>query len=155
MSDKIEHVFDDIPVVENSKQIFENLSSSKEEHIILAHNLLNFYLSQDNENSQLASISYNFDTNLKDDYLNAIHLLLVAFTYIVISKDEDAFGQFVRRFIYESKNDSKEVFLLKRFFITNFDSTEEYHIGTITSHQNIKKRTDILLLKYIQFFHYY
>lgn len=154
MSNNIEHTFNDIPIIENSKQIFENISSSKDEQFILAHELLNFYLLQYNENK----ISYSFSDlsiQLKEDFLNAIHLLLVSFTYIVISKDEEAFGQFVRRFIYESKNDSKEVFLLKKFFITNFDSTEEYYIGTITSHKKIKKRTDILLLKYIQFFHYY
>lgn len=151
MSHKIEHVFHDIPVIENSKLLFENFSSSKEEHCIIAQQLLDFYLSQCNDNLFIIEL----DNILKENYLHAIHLLLLSFTYIVITKDDESFGQFIRRFIYESRHDSKEVFLLKKFFITNFDSAEEYYIGQINSHYHIKQRTTALLSQYIQFFSYY
>ena len=145
MSQDIAHFFHDIPVHENSKNLFEKLLSTREDRIIVSKKLLDFYLTE-----QYGSVP---DFNTQQDFLNAIQLLLVSFAYIVVVKEEEYFQQFCRRFIFESKEDSQEVFSLKKFFISHFDSTEEYHIQYINSHQDIKKRTDTLLLKYIQFFH--
>lgn len=145
MSQDITQFFHDIPVHENSKNLFENLLSTREDRFIVSQKLLDFYLKE-----QYGSIP---DLNTQQDFLNAIQLLLVSFAYIVVVKEEEYFQQFCRRFIFESKEDSQEVFSLKKFFISNFDSREEYHVQYINSHQDIKKRTDILLLKYIQFFH--
>lgn len=148
MDYNIDTMFHDIPLHENSKILLDKLLSTKEERSIIALQLLDFYL-------QEHSLHFNLNDILKNDYLEAIHLLLVAFSSIIVIKEDEAFKQFCRRFIFESKKDSKEVFELKKFFLSNFDSREEYYIQALTSHSDIKKRTDILLEKYIQFFHYY
>ena len=148
MNNDRESIFHDIPIHDSSKNLFEKLLSTKEERSIIAQNLLNFYIKEH-------SLDFNLTQSLKDSYLNSIHLLLICFAYIIVIKEEEAFKQLCRRFIFESREDTKENFLMKKFFLTNFDSTEEYHIQSISSHQEIKKRTDILLQKYIQFFHYY
>lgn len=148
MNTQIETMFHDIPIHENSKNLFENLLSTKEERTIIAQQLLDFYLNEH-------SLNFNLNSSLKENYLNSIHLLLISFAYIIVIKDDDFFKQFCRRFLFESREDSQEIFMLKKFFLSNFDSREEYHMQSLFAHQDIKKRTDILLLKYIQFFHYY
>lgn len=148
MNYDLDIMFHDIPVHDNAKILLEKLLSTKEERSVIADQLLDFYLDEHN-------LNFNLLDSLKQDYLEAIHLLLVAFAYIIVIKEDEAFKQFCRRFIFESKQDSKEVFYLKKFFLTNFDSREEYYIQAFTSHSHIQKRTDILLEKYIQFFHYY
>ncbi len=148
MDNHIESMFHDLPFHENSKTLFEKLLFSKEERHIIAQHLLDFYLKEHKD------ISFD-NLESRDNFLNAIHLLLASFAYIVVVKEEEYFQQFCRRFIFESREDSQYIFNLKKFFISNFDPTEEYYVQYINSYQDIKKRTDALLLKYIQFFHYY
>lgn len=148
MGHNIDTMFHDIPIHDTAKLLLDKLLSTKEERSFIAQQLLDFYLKEHN-------LDVDLHNRLKKDYLNAIHLLLVAFSFIIVIKDEEVFQQFCRRFIFESKQDSQEVFYLKKFFLSNFDSSEEYYIQALSSHSDIKKRTDILLEKYIQFFHYY
>lgn len=144
----INTMFHDIPIHDTAKLLLDKLLSTKEERSFIAQQLLDFYLKEH-------SLDVHLQNSLQKDYLHAIHLLLVAFSFIIVIKDEKVFKQFCRRFIFESKQDSQEVFYLKKFFLSNFDSREEFYIQALSSHSDIKKRTDILLEKYIQFLHYY
>lgn len=148
MNSELDIIFHDIPLHDNAKILLDKLLSTKEDRSVIANQLLNFYL-------ELHSLNFNLQHSVQQDYLEAIHLLLISFAYIIVIKEDEAFKQFCRRFIFESKQDSQAVFELKKFFLSNFDSREEYYIQALTSHSDIKKRTDILLEKYIQFFHYY
>lgn len=148
MNNHIDTLFHDIPIHENSKDLFEKLLSTKEERAMIAQKLFDFYLTEH-------SLTTSDNHLINQEYLNAIHLLLISFAHLIVIQDDSAFNQFCRRFILESRKDSKDIFLLKKFFLSNFDSREEYHIQSILPHRDIKKRTDILLLKYVQFFHHY
>ena len=130
--------------MENSQAFFDSLLSSKEDREHIIKDLFDFYCK--NHSIDLHDLS---QTQI---YLDSIHLLLISFTYIVITKDNNGFLQFVRRFIFESKNDNKDIVKMKIFFFLNFNSREEYYIQSFNSHYEIKKEPNFFYLNILSSF---
>lgn len=146
MDYSLEKLFHDIPIIESTNSFFNTLLQSREDRILIINQLLQFYSSEQN------IIIPDIDKNL---YEKSIDLLLITFSYLILLKDNDSFDKVIRRFIFESKNDNQDLFQLKIFFLSNFDSREEYFVQNITSHEIIQHRINILLSKYVDFFKIY
>ena len=146
MDYSLEKLFHDVPIIENTNSFFNNLLQSPEDRQIIINQLLNFYISEKN---------IDLPSHDLTNYHKAIDLLLITFSYLILLNNDSSFDKIIRRFIFESKNDTKEIFEIKMFFLSNFDSREEYSIQNITPHQIIHERLNTLLSKYIDFFKIY